>query len=98
MIVMQSEARLSQEAIAFWTSFIASGNPSATEAPARIAWTPFTSNSPSNTTAAAHNRIVPERGDDEGTKTKTVTELIPAEDIERCNFWMSANVTAETRV
>ncbi|KAF4580397.1 hypothetical protein EYR40_003113 [Pleurotus pulmonarius] len=95
----ESEARLSQEAIGFWTSFIASGNPSAAAAPARIVWTPFISSSPSNTTTTTvHSRIVLERGDDEGMKTKTMIELIPAEDIERCNFWMSSNVTAETRV
>ncbi|KAG9218092.1 hypothetical protein CCMSSC00406_0010251 [Pleurotus cornucopiae] len=95
----ESEARLSQEAIGFWTSFIVSGNPSASEAPSRITWVPFTSNSPSNSTRPQHSRIVLERGDDDsGTNIKTIIESIPEEEIERCNFWMSANVTAETRV
>ncbi|KAF9493212.1 alpha/beta-hydrolase [Pleurotus eryngii] len=98
IIVAQSEARLSQEAIGFWTSFIVSDN---LEAPARITWLPFASSSPSNSTRpqTAHSCVVSERGDDDsGTNTKTIIESISGEDIERCNFWMNANVTAETRL
>ncbi|KAF4580259.1 hypothetical protein EYR40_003193 [Pleurotus pulmonarius] len=94
----ESEARLSQEAIGFWTSFISSGNPSTENVPARINWAPFSSNSSSNTTVAAHSRIVLERGSDGGTQTNTVIESIPEVEFERCKFWMSTDVTAETRV
>ncbi|KDQ29931.1 hypothetical protein PLEOSDRAFT_154655 [Pleurotus ostreatus PC15] len=89
----ESEARLSQEAIGFWTSFISSGNPSTENTPKRITWAPFVSNTSSNVTNITRNRIVLERGSDEVAPTNSVIESIPSVEFERCNFWMSANIS-----
>ncbi|KAL4264270.1 Carboxylic ester hydrolase [Pleurotus pulmonarius] len=97
----ESETRLSREAIGYWTSFIISGNPSSEKEPSRPAWEPFTpkskSSPSSNTTTTTHRRIVIERGGEEVMNTNTFVESIRPEEIERCNFWMSEEVTAETR-
>ncbi|KAL4261835.1 Carboxylic ester hydrolase [Pleurotus pulmonarius] len=94
----ESEARLSQEAIGFWTSFVSSGSPSMENTPERVTWAPFMSDTASSATNTIHNRLVLQRGSDEGAQTSSRIESIPSVEFERCNFWMSANVTAETRV
>ncbi|KAF9486762.1 hypothetical protein BDN71DRAFT_884089 [Pleurotus eryngii] len=94
----ESEARLSQEAIGFWTVFVSSGNPSMENTPERVTWAPSMSDTASSTTNTIHNRLVLERGSDKGAQTNSRIESIPSVEFARCNFWMSADVTAETRV
>ncbi|KAL0958487.1 hypothetical protein HGRIS_000627 [Hohenbuehelia grisea] len=85
-----SEATLSNEAIAYWTSFTSSGDPSTQRGPSRITWNRF------NGKGGASARIVPTRGDSSLTATKM--EKYPAAEIQRCRFWMGADVVSETRV
>ncbi|KAF8157104.1 alpha/beta-hydrolase [Crassisporium funariophilum] len=86
-----SEAALSTEAIAYWTSFAASGNPSSAKKTTSPAWTPFAGNGTSSRT-----RLLLTRGGD--VITSSVMEQISTAEIERCNFWMSASVVAQTGV
>ncbi|KAJ7051281.1 Alpha/Beta hydrolase protein [Mycena amicta] len=67
-----SEAVLSQEAIAYWTSFGTTGNTTASKL------------------ATLARDTSPVTASEMGVKTPT--------EIERCMFWMSENVTDETRV
>ncbi|KAF8074740.1 Alpha/Beta hydrolase protein [Lyophyllum atratum] len=85
-----SEALLAAEAIAFWTSFAATGNPSADKKPGSPTWGTFLS--PGNNP----RRLVLTRGNN--TSTNSAMEGITAAEAERCHFWMSEDVVAETRV
>ncbi|KAL0065406.1 hypothetical protein AAF712_007615 [Marasmius tenuissimus] len=87
-----SEAVVSREGIAYWTSFAASGNPSASKLQTSPVWGPFVSgavNSP-------RRRLKITRGDE--SATSSAMEDISSAEMERCKFWMSEKVTAETRV
>ncbi|KAF8997733.1 alpha/beta-hydrolase [Cyathus striatus] len=85
-----SEAALSKEAIAYWTSFIATGNPSTTKLSNSLTWAGyFTDGQP--------QRLLFDRGGD--IKTNSTIQTVTDAEITRCKFWMTReDVTAETRV
>ncbi|GLB43419.1 putative type-B carboxylesterase lipase family protein [Lyophyllum shimeji] len=85
-----SEAALASEAIAYWTSFAATGDPSSMKKQASPTWDTFVSSE------NARRRLMLERGSD--TATNSGMENVTAAEIERCRFWMSEEVTAETRI
>ncbi|KAJ7115056.1 Alpha/Beta hydrolase protein [Mycena crocata] len=87
-----SEQVLSEEAIAYWTSFAATGNPSTDKEAISPIWEPFVA--PGSDTP--RRRLQLTRGDD--TATNSTMEIITDAEIDRCRFWMSADVVAETRV
>ncbi|KAJ7880088.1 Alpha/Beta hydrolase protein [Mycena leptocephala] len=74
-----SEAVLSKEAIAYWTSFAATGNPSTDKLPTSMEWEPFV-------------------GPDRNAVTNSTMQTITKAEIQRCQFWMSEDVTAETMI
>ncbi|KAH8116210.1 hypothetical protein DFH11DRAFT_1585026, partial [Phellopilus nigrolimitatus] len=88
---IQTEAPLSQEAIAFWTSFVSSGDPSTSRAAFSPAWPAFATGARMVLTEAANASAA-------GHVTASGMEDTPASQIQRCEFWMSPNVTAQTRV
>ncbi|KAJ7917211.1 Alpha/Beta hydrolase protein [Mycena leptocephala] len=85
-----SEAVLSREAIAYWTSFAATGNPSTDRESISPAWESFVAPD------SSHRRLMLTRGGN--TATNSTMETITEAEIQRCQFWMSEDVTAETRV
>ncbi|TFY68201.1 hypothetical protein EVG20_g3660 [Dentipellis fragilis] len=87
----QSEALLSKEAIAYWTSFVSTGNPSTQKESPSPAWLSFTGSS-----GTSRHRIVPTIGNE--TATGTVLEVIPEFEVERCALWMEEYITAQTKV
>ncbi|KAH8116197.1 alpha/beta-hydrolase [Phellopilus nigrolimitatus] len=90
---IQTEAPLSQEAIAFWTSFVSSGDPSTSRAAFSPAWPGFATGARMVLTEAANASASAA-----GRATASGMEDTPASQIQRCEFWMSLNVTAQTRV
>ncbi|KAK0203917.1 alpha/beta-hydrolase [Desarmillaria ectypa] len=84
-----SEATLSQEAIKYWTSFASTGDPSSDQAVHVPLWEQYFGSD-------ARRRMVLSRGND--TITASHMETVPDDEIARCRFWMSEDVTAETRV
>lgn len=85
-----SEALLATEAIAYWTSFAATGDPSSMKKQSSPTW---------NTFVASENprrRLMLTRGSD--TATNSEMENVTSTEIERCRFWMSEEVVAETRI
>ncbi|KAK7046454.1 carboxylic ester hydrolase [Favolaschia claudopus] len=94
MIKFQSESVLSKEAIAYWTSFAATGNPSADKKATSPTWEQFTSSASDLT--SLRRRLMLNRGSD--TATNSTMETITEAEMERCQFWMSQAVIAETRV
>ncbi|KAL1758390.1 Alpha/Beta hydrolase protein [Schizophyllum commune] len=86
----ESEVVVSQEAIAYWTSFARTGNPSAAKYPASPPWPPFAADD------GKRQRLLVREGTKE--KTSTAAEDISDYELIRCAFWMSEEVTAETRV
>ncbi|KAJ6468143.1 Alpha/Beta hydrolase protein [Mycena vitilis] len=86
-----SEAVLSGEAVAYWTSFAAAGNPSTDKEAISPVWDSF-----ATPNATSRRQLMVNRGDDTVTDSRmgTMTET----EIQRCQFWMSADVVAETRV
>ncbi|TFY68194.1 hypothetical protein EVG20_g3659 [Dentipellis fragilis] len=87
----QSEALLSKEAIAYWTSFVATGNPSTQRRETSPEWQSFTGSG-----GTSRHRIVPTLEDE--TTTATVLEAIPEFEVERCAYWMQDWITAQTKV
>ncbi|KAK0444571.1 Alpha/Beta hydrolase protein [Desarmillaria tabescens] len=85
----QSEATLSQEAIKYWTSFASTGDPSSDQNGHVPLWEQYVGSD-------ARRRMVLSRGND--TATASHMETILDDEIARCRFWMSEDVTAETRV
>jgi len=85
-----SEATLSKEAIAYWTSFGATGDPSVDKEETSPAWESFAG--PGGT----RRHMVLTRGGN--MATNSTMGNFTTEQIQRCQFWMSANVTAETRI
>ncbi|TFK33990.1 hypothetical protein BDQ12DRAFT_614310, partial [Crucibulum laeve] len=83
-----SESLLSTEAIAYWTSFIEKGDPNARKKSNSPGWPVFED--------ATDVRLRFIRGNNNNTDTRT--EGISSQEIQRCQFWMSENVTAETGV
>lgn len=90
LIVSQSEAVLSKEAIAYWTSFAAAGNPSTDKESISPAWESFIAPD------SSRRRLVLNRGNN--TATNSTMETLTDAEMARCRFWMSEEVTAETRV
>ncbi|KAL1711094.1 Alpha/Beta hydrolase protein [Schizophyllum commune] len=86
----ESEAVVSQEAIAYWTSFARTGDPSAAKYPTSPHWPPFAAND------GRRQRLLVREGTSE--KTSSAAEDISDYELIRCAFWMSEEVTAETRV
>ncbi|EEB88077.1 hypothetical protein MPER_14296, partial [Moniliophthora perniciosa FA553] len=84
-----SESLVAKEAIAYWTSFASTGNPTEAKLNASPSWEPFESGSD-------RRRINITRGSD--SSTLSGMEDISAAEIERCQFWMSERVTEQTRV
>ncbi|PPQ64464.1 hypothetical protein CVT24_008474 [Panaeolus cyanescens] len=87
----ETEKTLSSEAIAYWTSFGASGNPSTYKRSASPVWPAYVTNSTS-----ASKRLFIDKGSD--TTTSTSVQDISQQQIERCKFWMSKEVAAQTRI
>ncbi|KAK0439353.1 Alpha/Beta hydrolase protein [Armillaria borealis] len=89
-----SEAILAKEAIAYWTTFASSGDPSsfafATSSPSSSSWEKYVA--PNNT----RQRMVFIRGND--TMTTSRMKSITGAEIDRCKFWMSEDVIAELRI
>ncbi|KAL1736681.1 Alpha/Beta hydrolase protein [Schizophyllum commune] len=86
----ESEAVVSQEAVAYWTSFARTGDPSAAKYPASPLWPPFAADD------GRRQRLLVREGTSE--KTSSAAEDISDYELIRCAFWMSEEVTAETRV
>ncbi|KAF8180434.1 Alpha/Beta hydrolase protein [Pholiota molesta] len=87
-----SEAALSTEAIAYWTSFAATGDPSTERKSVSPVWNKFVD--ATNTTARSH--LVLTRGGD--VSTASAMQAITDAQVERCQFWMSDAVVAQTGV
>ncbi|KAH7921830.1 alpha/beta-hydrolase [Leucogyrophana mollusca] len=87
-----TEESLSAAAIAYWTSFVTAGDPSSEKLASSPSWSPF---APAG--QSSRMRIVLTEGTSPGT-TASVMEALTPEHIERCQFWMQANVTAETTI
>ncbi|KAF7324202.1 Carboxylic ester hydrolase [Mycena kentingensis (nom. inval.)] len=92
----ESESLLSREAIAYWTSFGTTGNPNTSKLPTSPPWAPFNSSLTEPEEGRAH--LVLTRGADGGTVTASAMGVKGPSQIERCVFWMSEEVTEETRV
>ncbi|KAI5121432.1 hypothetical protein M0805_006193 [Coniferiporia weirii] len=84
----ETETILSEESIAFWTSFTASGNPSVGKKSFSPEWAGF----------ASGGRMVLTQNVLNSSGTLSAMEVTPADEIERCKFWMSPNVTAQTEL
>ncbi|KAJ7274634.1 Alpha/Beta hydrolase protein [Mycena rebaudengoi] len=87
-----SESALANEAIAYWTSIAATGNPSTAKNPRSPVWEAFIAAGG----GATRSRLVLTRGGD--TVTNSSMENITPAEMERCAFWMSESVTAETMI
>ena len=87
--MLQSEAALATEAIAYWTSFSSTGDPSAQRKSTSPAWTMF-----ANGNARSH--LVLTRGG--AITTDSVMQNITDVQIQRCQFWMTDPVVAQTGV
>ncbi|TFK33991.1 Alpha/Beta hydrolase protein [Crucibulum laeve] len=85
-----SETVLSKEAIAYWTSFAAKGDPNARKDSNSPGWPTF------EDSTDVRLRLI--RGNNNNNNTDTRSEDISMQEIQRCQFWMSENVTAETLV
>ncbi|KAF7328612.1 Carboxylic ester hydrolase [Mycena sanguinolenta] len=85
-----TEAVLSKEAIAYWTSFAATGNPSIDKESISPVWESFV------VPDGSRRHLMLNRGSN--TATNSTMETITADKIQRCQFWMSENVTAQTRI
>lgn len=83
---------MSTEAIAYWTSFAASGNPSASKKLNSPPWTAFSNGIGMDT----RSRLQLTRGGD--VMTASVMQGITAAEMERCQFWMSGDVARQTGV
>lgn len=91
--LIQSEAVLSREAIAYWTSFVATGDPSQNKLATSSAWNKFTNQTDAS---GPQLRMRLDRGNNLVTGSRM--EPISAAQMERCQFWMSDAVVAQTGV
>ncbi|KAL0576629.1 hypothetical protein V5O48_005359 [Marasmius crinis-equi] len=87
-----SESLVSREGIAYWTSFAAFGDPSTSKLASSPVWEPFVTGEGNST----RRRLKITRGDDRATLT--AMEDISDAEMERCRFWMSTDVTDQTRI
>ena len=74
--------------IGYWTSFVSSKDPSVHRLPSSPAWMDFASDSPL--------RMVLSQPANLADGSASMMEAIADDEIRRCRFWMSANVTAQT--
>ncbi|KAF9558576.1 alpha/beta-hydrolase [Agrocybe pediades] len=88
-----SEAVLSHEAIAYWTSFAANGDPSKNKLAASPTWDKF-ANFAAGVNVQVRMRL--DRGNDSATASRM--ETISAAQMKRCEFWMSDAVVGQTGV
>ncbi|KAJ3729523.1 Alpha/Beta hydrolase protein [Lentinula raphanica] len=89
-----SESVVSREAIAYWTSFAQSGNPSSAKILTSPAWEVFAPTGHSQ--VDERQRLLISRGND--TDTASQMQFVSSAERERCMFWMSEGVTKQTRV
>ncbi|KZT28612.1 alpha/beta-hydrolase [Neolentinus lepideus HHB14362 ss-1] len=85
-----TEKLLSAQAISYWTSFASSGDPSTSRTPYSPIWTYFTN-------STENYRMVLTEGTSLNV-TASAMEVYPPMEIERCKFWMQANVTDQTAI
>ncbi|KAI0037229.1 Alpha/Beta hydrolase protein [Vararia minispora EC-137] len=83
-----SEARLSSEAIAFWTSFVTSQDPSVERLVGTPSWPTYTSQSRSRMVFSLGNALA----------SASVVEQIDEFETSRCAFWFQKKVTEQTTV
>lgn len=89
----ESEAVVSQEAVGYWTSFARTGDPSEAKITTAPAWPKFGTPSSYDWTP---QRLLVQEGTSE--MTRSGVEAVSDYELVRCAFWMSEEVTAETRV
>lgn len=85
----QSEAALSTEAIAYWTSFASSGDPSTERKSTSLVWTKFAEGS-------ARSYLELTRGGP--ITTNSVMKNVTDAQFQRCQFWMTDPVVVQTGV
>ncbi|EJD05094.1 alpha/beta-hydrolase [Fomitiporia mediterranea MF3/22] len=83
-----TEAALSRESIAFWTSFVSSGNPSTSREAISPEWMPFSTG----------GRMVLSQPMNLSSMSASMMEVTPPDEVERCKFWMSVNETDQTEI
>ncbi|KAJ4495367.1 Alpha/Beta hydrolase protein [Lentinula lateritia] len=95
----ESESALSREAIAYWTSFSQSGDPSSSKLSTSPAWEVFAPNTFSDLDSinGTRQRLLIARGNDTAI-TASQMQFISSAERERCMFWMSEGVANQTRV
>lgn len=81
---------MSKEAIAYWTSFVANGDPTIGKKTTSPLWPKYIADD------GSRQRMVFTRGGDAGTSS--VMEKITTAETARCQFWMSDAVVEETRI
>ncbi|KIY66008.1 alpha/beta-hydrolase [Cylindrobasidium torrendii FP15055 ss-10] len=84
-----SEALLAHEAVAYWASIAQSGDPNTAKLGSSPVWEGWQN-------PDGFQRIVITRGND--TQTLTAMEEYPADEIERCAFWMQDVIVDKIRV
>ncbi|KAH8834769.1 Alpha/Beta hydrolase protein [Flagelloscypha sp. PMI_526] len=87
----ETEAAVSREAIAFWTSFAINGNPSTSRLPLSPKWTGFDGG------RGKRMRMVVTQSDKLGVSASGMEEIDKGK-LERCEFWMRDDVVEETRI
>jgi hypothetical protein len=87
---LQSEATLSKEAIAYWSSFAVNGDPTVGKKDTSPSWLKYVADD------GSRQRLVLTRGGD--VTTNSAMETITASEVGRCKFWMSDEVVEETRI
>ncbi|KAF9071773.1 alpha/beta-hydrolase [Rhodocollybia butyracea] len=92
-----SELAVSKEAIAYWTSFAQSGDPSTSKLSTSPVWDLFApaQNSTRNINSTRQRMLV-NRGNN--TVTASHMQFVSSAERERCQFWMSEAVTNQTRI
>ncbi|KAL5498324.1 hypothetical protein ACEPAH_2466 [Sanghuangporus vaninii] len=84
-----TEDALSRESIAFWTSFVSSGDPSTSRELISPGWQPF---------ASGGRMVLSQPSSTDSMTSASSMEVTPPDEIERCKFWMSLNATAQTEL
>lgn len=87
----QSEAVLNREAIAYWVSFVSTGNPSSHKLSGSPFWGSFTGSG-----EVSRSRMALMLGNNDSTQS--ALERISQFEVDICAFWMQADVTAQTRL
>ena len=85
---VQSEAILSKQAVGYWTSFTATGNPSTERVKGSLAWPRYT--------ASERHEMVFTRGN--ARRAASEVRLWSDYKTSRCEWWFQKNVTEQTAV